>query len=295
MAKEQNMLPRKAVVVILITLAAFSCSNNIETKEKDVSSASTETTNKDYYEEAISFAIQASEKTQTAQQEAEWNNVKQLWQQSLSALQSIPEGSTKYTEAQTKISEYTKNLEYSNSQAIKARSAEYYAQAINFAIQASEKAKTAQQEAEWNNVKQLWQESLSALQSIPEGSTKYTEAQTKISEYTKNLEYSNSQAIKATPEGQGWSEKEDGIYGRWCKENCNPTNIADNYAVYEIWCKERACGDVYIQANLITSEGTVIGWTNETGYGDKGQKIQLTLDSYEKNFKSFSITEITFH
>ena len=46
-----------------------------------------------------------------------------------------------------------------------------------------------------------------------------------------------------------------------------------------VWCKERACGDIYARLN-ISQNGTVVGWTNETAYGGFGQKVVLTFGSY---------------
>lgn len=57
-------------------------------------------------------------------------------------------------------------------------------------------------------------------------------------------------------------------------------------------CKERACGDIYGRVNLISSSGVVVGWTNDTGYGDIGQKVQLTFDSYQDGWEKAQLTEL---
>ena len=48
-----------------------------------------------------------------------------------------------------------------------------------------------------------------------------------------------------------------------------------------VWCKERACGDIYARMNILNG-GTVVGWTNETAYGGYNQKVVLTFGSYTR-------------
>ena len=98
---------------------------------------------------------------------------------------------------------------------------------------------------------------------------------------------------------EGWKEVEDGIYRRWCTTGPNPCSSAGvigdgSYVLVEIWCKERACGDIYGRVNLLDSNGTVVGWTNDTGYGGLGQKVVLTFDSYRDGWTSAQLTELNF-
>jgi len=103
----------------------------------------------------------------------------------------------------------------------------------------------------------------------------------------------NSQTPDAEPEptpevaalvAEGWEEKEKGIFGQWCSDT-NPCPETDTYMDYSwsymVWCKERPCGDIYAKLN-ITNEGVVVGWTNDTAYGDIGQKVVLTFQSSTK-------------
>jgi hypothetical protein len=83
---------------------------------------------------------------------------------------------------------------------------------------------------------------------------------------------------------EGWWEASNGIYLRWCTDaNPCPGNASDHYTsrVWRamVWCKERACGDIYARMN-ISSGGAVIGWTNDTAYGAFGQKVVLTFGSH---------------
>ena len=95
---------------------------------------------------------------------------------------------------------------------------------------------------------------------------------------------------------QGWKfTGTKGVYWKWCDsfDRCDSSKvIGDNGFVRAlVWCKERACGDIYGRVNLLDGNGTVVGWTNDTGYGGAGQKVQLTFDSFQ-DFKSASLTEL---
>lgn len=86
---------------------------------------------------------------------------------------------------------------------------------------------------------------------------------------------------QATFEAEGWWEQEKGIFVRWCSDT-NPCPETDTYLDSSwramVWCKERACGDIYAKLN-ITNQDVVVGWTNDTAYGDIGQKVVLTFQS----------------
>jgi uncharacterized protein YmfQ (DUF2313 family) len=80
---------------------------------------------------------------------------------------------------------------------------------------------------------------------------------------------------------EGWFEVQRGIYARWCNSTCTG---AQSYMDYvwrlEVWCKEMACGDIYARINIQNGDtGPVVAWTNDTGYGDIGQKVILTFQS----------------
>ena len=92
---------------------------------------------------------------------------------------------------------------------------------------------------------------------------------------------------------KGWnSSGTSGIYWRWC-EDCPNTAIGDQgYNVIQIWCKNRDCGDIYVRANLLINDA-VVGWTNSTGFGSKGQKVNLTLSSFTE-YDQVQLTHMNF-
>ena len=89
-------------------------------------------------------------------------------------------------------------------------------------------------------------------------------------------------ATEAKFKAEGWWEPQPGIFLTWCKNVYCPGPTSNGYSDYTwramVWCKERACGNIYARLN-ITQNGTVVGWTNDTAYGGYGQKVVLTFGS----------------
>lgn len=103
----------------------------------------------------------------------------------------------------------------------------------------------------------------------------------------------NPSIASNVPEGWEATSKE-GVYSKWCKvRECDATRVIgeQRYVILMVWCKESACGDIYARANLLNASGVVIGYTNDTGYGNLGDKVQLTLSSYS-DFSSMRLTEL---
>ena len=103
----------------------------------------------------------------------------------------------------------------------------------------------------------------------------------------------NPSIASNVPEGWEATSKE-GVYSKWCKVGeCDTSRLIgeQRYAILMVWCKETACGDIYAQVNLLNASGVVIGYTNDTGYGNKGDKVQLTLSSYS-DFSKMQLTEL---
>lgn len=106
------------------------------------------------------------------------------------------------------------------------------------------------------------------------------------------VENVNSSIASNIPEGWETTSK-DGVYSKWCKVGeCDTSKMSGQQgSILMLWCKEQACGDIYARANLINASGVVIGYTNDTGYGKKGDKVQLTLSHYS-NFSRIELTEL---
>lgn len=88
-------------------------------------------------------------------------------------------------------------------------------------------------------------------------------------------------AADAKFKAEGWWQQEPGIFVRWCTKTCSRAEVIGDsaYWLMEVWCKERACGDIYAQMN-IEKNGTVVGWTNDTLFLSRGQRGVLTFQKY---------------
>ena len=92
---------------------------------------------------------------------------------------------------------------------------------------------------------------------------------------------------------KGWKESpRKGVFWRFCTDADQCVPFTARYGVSLIvWCRDRACGDIYVRANIETKE-TVVGWTNDTGYGRLGDRVQIDLDTYQSAGDYFQITEM---
>lgn len=102
----------------------------------------------------------------------------------------------------------------------------------------------------------------------------------------------DQKAAEAKFKAEGWMELKPGIYGRWCTETCNNSKVIgrSTYWLMEVWAKDRSAGDIYARIN-ITSNGTVVGWTNDTTYLSQGQKGILTFSTYQSGVNGAQLTE----
>lgn len=81
---------------------------------------------------------------------------------------------------------------------------------------------------------------------------------------------------------EGWWEAEKGIFIRWCGDNNPCPGNAKSNSDYTwramVYCRDRACGDIYARLNILQDD-VVVGWTNDSAYGDIRQKVVLTFGS----------------
>lgn len=69
----------------------------------------------DGFAQGVSHAMKAAELTQEANAKEEWIKVALLWQQAISAMQSVPSNHSQYGLAQKKVKEYVRNREYAET------------------------------------------------------------------------------------------------------------------------------------------------------------------------------------
>jgi hypothetical protein len=157
------------------------------------------------YEEALALAESAKEFSETAASPDDWSLVVGRYKQSIQLLESIPESASVHGDAQADISALKSQLTL--AQGGQAIPTDPFPEAINAAMEAANLTQTAQSESEWQSVAENWQTALNLLSAVPESSTNYDTAQVKITEYTNNLAYAQSQVSSAQQASQSASTR----------------------------------------------------------------------------------------
>lgn len=137
------------------------------------------------FEDALTKGKEASILTQTAQSPPEWQQVSQLWQDAIAILNQIPQGDQNYTNAQTKLREYEKYLDYSINN---YTNPPYFRNAVNHGMEAANLSQNAKNTQEWEKVAQKWNLALTQMKNVPVTDPNYDTAQKKVVEYQLNLE-----------------------------------------------------------------------------------------------------------
>ncbi|HEY9763565.1 MAG TPA: hypothetical protein V6D07_13625 [Trichocoleus sp.] len=139
--------------------------------------------------EAQRKAADAAQKSQNPPHPVErWVEVNHLWQQAIGLLERVPNNSSLYSHAQTKLTEYRVNAD-----AIAHRiTAEENAEAsLNAALQAAKLAQhrmeTADSTLGWQLVAREWRTAISNLMLVPKGTQAYPEAQKYLLDYQRQL------------------------------------------------------------------------------------------------------------
>jgi len=183
------------------------------TNSGTVESSSSEGVQPDNFPDAYKLAIQASERSQQAKTQQAWEEVSDLWQESIDLMKAVPESSPDYETAQQKVEEYQHNLDYAQQKAN-----DPFPEAFSLAIQASEQAQPAQSQADWESVRDTWQQVIELMQTVPESSPNYATAQQKVDEYQANLDNAQTRiaeqliilAVNYLDDNANWTDRSRG-------------------------------------------------------------------------------------
>ena len=157
-----------------------------------------ETTAQEKLKSAVATIDAATKAQAVAKSLTEWRGVKTQWDKASSELNSIPVNTSSYPQAQTQLkSAQPKIAIVTDKVGEEERAAKNYKNAVDLAQAAKQSQKTnklAQAVVQWN-------QSVVAIQSIPQTSTMYTQAQPLVLEYTKSFQQaeSNSKPIAKSP------------------------------------------------------------------------------------------------
>ncbi|MEB3279008.1 MAG: hypothetical protein VKK42_08845 [Lyngbya sp.] len=150
----------------------------------------------DSFKKALETAMKAAVNVQTAESMADWNTVTTQWEEAINLLKSVPKLSENYSVAQSKITEYQRNLDYAKNQVALL---DPFNLAMNKAKSAANLTQTAKSYEQWNQVYSDWQDAISLLENIPASHQKSDLALQKITEYQSNLDYAKKQITRTDP------------------------------------------------------------------------------------------------
>ncbi|MGQ4650524.1 hypothetical protein [Lyngbya aestuarii] len=141
---------------------------------------------------AKEFALQAEKAAQKLPKTtAEWQQVANLWQEAISQLKQIPRQDPSYLEAQKLFATYQSKLENVQGQqanVVGTRTANLIQSAQSFAWEAAKAGQNPPHaEEKWQQIEQLWQQSLERLEDIQPEDSGYPEAQKLLAKYQTNL------------------------------------------------------------------------------------------------------------
>lgn len=205
---------------------SLSADTNLASKPQanQISFSNTSESSAYSFREAVNAATQAAELVQSAQTAEEWQKVIDSWQIAINLMSDMPPTHPNYRIAQDKVLEYQSYLDYAQKNyqqlagppssdevsphlekqtGLENQSATQASQAVTnsthltsfgvamaVASQASEMVQQAETADDWQDVSQLWQAAVNLLEQVPSSSSSYDMAQQKISEYQRNLQYS---------------------------------------------------------------------------------------------------------
>lgn len=176
---------------------------------------------------AFRKATAAAQKRQNPQNTAQaWQVTQTLWQEAIAPLETIPSSSPLYPLAQQKLSEYRANLQAVNQQwNFEQQSIAKLAQAKNTAQVATKHENAAQSLQDWQQIESTWQTAIKPLNTIPQTSTIYQEAQQLLKTYRSQLAAASNR-----------SDREQ-IAAKAYKQATNFANVANSYEQQNQWIK----------------------------------------------------------
>lgn len=93
----------------------------------------------------------------------------------------------------------------------------------------------------------------------------------------------------------GWKQSAEGVLTRWCTEDCNPPKLfgGGKAQVFEVYCKDRPCGNVRATFKVLDAKGEEIGTTTSSREGLQGERLRMVVVSPETGAHRFELEEFT--
>ena len=93
----------------------------------------------------------------------------------------------------------------------------------------------------------------------------------------------------------GWQTSADGVLTRWCTDDCNPPKLFGGgmARIFEVYCKDRPCGNIRATFRVLDRDGREIGTTTASKDGLQGERLRLVVVSPEAQAERFELKEFT--
>ena len=149
-----------------------------------------ETTADKNLKSAVEGVKAATQSQAAAKSLTQWRGVKAEWDKVNSQLTSIPSTTTAYTQAQELLKSYQPQMAIAQDKVVEEEKA---TQNYQKAVQSAQIAKQAQKTNQLPQALSQWNQSVVAIQSIPQTSAMYTQAKPLVAEYTTSFQQVESQ------------------------------------------------------------------------------------------------------
>jgi tetratricopeptide (TPR) repeat protein len=149
-----------------------------------------ETSSEEKLKSAAEGIKSATQSQAAAKSLAEWRGVKTQWDKVSDALSSIPSTTTVYAQAQTLLKSAQPQIATATE---KVQEEDKATQNYNNAVELAKSAKLAQKNNQFTEAVAQWNQSVVAIQSIPQNSAVYSQAKPLVFEYTKSFQQAEEQ------------------------------------------------------------------------------------------------------
>jgi hypothetical protein len=93
----------------------------------------------------------------------------------------------------------------------------------------------------------------------------------------------------------GWKASAEGVLTRWCSDDCNPPRLygGGRAEVFEVWCRQRPCGDIRATFEVLNRQGKVLGTLSSNRTGLQGERLRLVVVSPDPQADRFQLKQFS--
>jgi hypothetical protein len=93
----------------------------------------------------------------------------------------------------------------------------------------------------------------------------------------------------------GWKQSAEGVMTRWCSDDCNPPRLygGGRAEVFEVWCRQRPCGEIRATFEVLNRQGKALGTINSNRTGLQGERLRLVVVSPDPEAARFQLKQFS--